>query len=168
MSSDIGNYMSNNMTSNYRAVATKLRTVAVAAMLLLLAACANNPESTPAAAEESNPLLDITRYDPDAGQRCIQIAQIRSSKIIDSQTIEFRMTGNRTYLNVLPNKCPGLRRNQPFGYRTSQSTLCNVDLITVLDPGLRQPMGRCGLGMFYLVPETGPGPVLEDDSDVDE
>ncbi len=137
-----------------------------AAVALLLGACAGNPES--AQEEEPNPLLDITQYDPEAGERCIQIAQIRSSRVIDSQSIEFKMTGRRTYLNVLPNKCPGLRKNQPFGYSTRQSTLCNVDLITVLDTGLRQPMGRCGLGLFYLVPETGPGPVLEDDGESDE
>ncbi len=128
---------------------------------LLLVACAGNPESAQEA--EPNPLLDITQYDPDAGENCIQIAQIRSSKILDSQTIEFKMTGNRTYLNVLPQRCPGLRKNQPFAYRTSQSSLCNVDLITVLEPtmGMR-PMGRCGLGKFYLLPETGAGPVVGD------
>ncbi|MEE4191685.1 MAG: DUF6491 family protein [Halieaceae bacterium] len=130
----------------------------------LLTACAGSPESAEEA--ESNPLLDITRYDPNAGENCIQIAQIRSSRVLDSQTIEFRMTGNRTFLNVLPQKCPGLRKSQPFGYSTSQSTLCNVDLITPIDPTLgMRAMGRCGLGKFYLLPETGPGPVLEDDDD---
>lgn len=133
------------------------------ALALLLNACAGSPE-TGEAPEESNPLLDITKYDPDAGVRCLQIAQIRSSRIIDSQTLEFRVTGNRTYLNVLPNRCPGMRKNQPFAYRTGQSTLCNLDLITLLEPGLgMRSMGRCGLGLFYEMPETGAGPVIEDD-----
>ena len=132
------------------------------AAALLLAACAGNPESAEDA--EPNPLLDITQYDPDAGENCIQSAQIRASRVLDSQTIEFKLTGNRTYLNVLPHKCPGLRKNQPFAYQTSQSTLCNVDLITLLEPTLgMRAMGRCGLGKFYLLPDTGAGPVLEDD-----
>ncbi len=136
----------------------------LAAAMVLLAACAGNPESAEQA--EPNPLLDITQYDPDAGENCIQIAQIRSSRVLDSQTIEFRMTGNRTYLNVLPQKCPGLRKSQPFAYKTSQSTLCNVDLITLLEPTLgMRAMGRCGLGKFYLLPDTGAGPVVEDDKD---
>lgn len=136
----------------------------LAATLVLLVACAGNPETAEQA--EPNPLLDITRYDPDAGENCIQITQIRSSRVLDSQTIEFKLTGNRTYLNVLPQKCPGLRKGQPFAYKTSQSTLCNVDLITLLEPTLgMRAMGRCGLGKFYLLPDTGAGPVLEDDED---
>ncbi len=137
-----------------------------AALLLLLTACAGNPESAQEA-EESSPLFDITQFDPDAGERCIQISQIRSSRVLDSQTIEFKLTGKRTYLNVLPRKCPGMRANQPFGYRTSQSTLCNVDIITLLEPGLgMRTLGSCGLGMFYLMDETGGGgPIVEDDDE---
>ncbi len=134
------------------------------AAALLFTACAGNPQSAEEA--EPNPLLDITQYDPDAGENCIQIAHIRSSRVLDSQTIEFKLTGKRTYLNVLPQKCPGLRKNQPFAYRTSQSVLCNVDLITLLEPTLgMRPMGSCGLGKFYLLPDTGAGPVLEDDDE---
>jgi hypothetical protein len=140
------------------------RTFLTVGLAAAITACAGGPQPEP----ENNPLLDISAYDPDGGERCLSLTRIRSTKVLNAQVIEFKMTGGKTYLNILPNKCIGLRPNQPFMYRTSQSSLCDLDLITVLDQfggGLR-PMGACGLGRFYLVPETGVGPVLEDDEDV--
>ncbi len=143
------------------------RNTITATLVLLLSACASSPD-TAEQADEPNPLLDITQYDESTAERCIQIAQIRSSKILDSQSIEFKLTGDRTYLNVLPRKCPGMRANQPFAYSTSQSVLCNVDLITLLEPGLgMRTMGRCGLGMFYPI-DAAAGPVVGDEDEQDE
>ncbi len=84
------------------------------------------------------------------GERCISLMRIDSTQVLDGNHVIFRMKGGKNYLNVLPHRCPGLRRNQPFMYRTSLSVLCDVDMITVLDTGgfgLR-PMASCGLGRF--------------------
>lgn len=40
--------------------------------------------------------------------------------------------GNRTLVNRLPRRCPGLRFEKRFGYQTSLSQLCSTDIITVI------------------------------------
>lgn len=101
-------------------------------------------------------------YSEDA-RRCIPLMQIAEVKVLDPQTIEFRLHGGKTYLNLLPHKCPGLRHNQPFMYRTSLSQLCDLDLITVLDTGGFgfRPLASCGLGRFEPL-IIGGVPVVED------
>ena len=84
------------------------------------------------------------------GERCINLTQIKSVEVLDNQRILFRMQAGKQFINVLPHRCSGLRKNQPFMYRTSLSQLCDLDIITVLDTGgfgLR-PLGSCGLGRF--------------------
>jgi len=97
------------------------------------------------------------------GERCISLARIKSVDVLDNQRILFHMQGGKKLINVLPHRCPGLRKNQPFMYRTSLSELCDLDIITLLDTGgfgLR-PMGSCGLGPFKEALETDLLPVKD-------
>ena len=93
-----------------------------------------------------------------APKSCVQISQIRSTKIIDSSTIDFKMAGGKTYRNALPYSCPGLRREDAFSYRTSTSQLCNVDIVRPLENyggGLHEGVG-CGLGKFQQIERVTP------------
>lgn len=93
---------------------------------------------------------------PD-GTRCISLSRIQSSDVIDKQHILFRLAGNDMYVNTLPRACPGLMRDKAYMYRTSQSQLCNLDMITVLDQasfGLTAG-ATCGLGTFEPIDEEG-------------
>jgi len=84
---------------------------------------------------------------------CVTISQIRSTKVIDSRNIDFRIAGGKTYRNTLPQSCPGLTFEDRFSYRTSLSQLCSVDIVRVLhDQGgsLYEGAG-CGLGKFQMV-----------------
>jgi hypothetical protein len=85
--------------------------------------------------------------------RCVSLSQIRSTKVVDNSTIDFKMAGGKTYRNSLPYSCPGLKYEDRFSYRTSQSQLCNVDIVRVLhDYGGRLTEGAgCGLGKFQRV-----------------
>ena len=86
---------------------------------------------------------------PPASKSCINIANIRDTRVIDDRTIDFKMSDGRTLRNNLPNKCPGLNINRSFGYATAQSQLCNVDIITVIVQGGGPTRGAsCGLGQF--------------------
>jgi hypothetical protein len=84
---------------------------------------------------------------------CVSLTQIRSTRIIDNSTIDFKMAGGKTYRNSLPNSCPGLKYEDRFSYRTSLNQLCNVDIVRVLhDYGGRLQEGAgCGLGKFQPV-----------------
>lgn len=116
---------------------------------LALAACADGPPRTP------QPM--VPAGDP---VNCVQINRIRSTSIVDDQTVDFRMSNGTIYRNTLPNSCPGLNAADAFSYRTSQSQLCNVDIIRVLNTGGGPRFGAsCGLGQFVPVKpaeETAP------------
>ncbi len=82
-------------------------------------------------------------------KNCVLLQQIRSTQVIDDSTIDFYMRDGEVLRNRLPNSCPQLGFQRTFGYQTSISQLCNVDIITVLIPN--SPVGRgasCGLGKF--------------------
>lgn len=103
-----------------------------------------------ARADETNP------GNQAGAESCIQIAQIDHTKILDDQNILFHLKNRKIYKNQLPHRCAGLKSADTFRYRTSQSQLCNVDVITVLNRvgGDFMPGPTCGLGMF--VPYTPP------------
>jgi hypothetical protein len=84
---------------------------------------------------------------------CVSLTNIRSTKVIDNSTIDFKMAGGKTYRNSLPYSCPGLKFEDRFSYRTSTNQLCNVDIVRVLhDYGGSLTEGAgCGLGKFQPV-----------------
>lgn len=92
--------------------------------------------------------------DEDA-ERCISIRQIDRTEVIDDHSILFYMRGGPVYRNQLPHRCPGLRREKTFMYRTSSSWLCDLDIATVLhDRGFGfTPGASCGLGRFQPITE---------------
>ncbi len=84
---------------------------------------------------------------------CVSLRNIRSTNVVDANTIDFKMNGGKTYRNSLPYSCPGLKFEDRFSYRTSTNQLCNVDIVRVLhDYGGRLTEGAgCGLGKFQPV-----------------
>jgi hypothetical protein len=84
---------------------------------------------------------------------CVTISQIRSTKVIDSRNIDFRMAGGKTYRTTLPQSCPSLKFEDRFSYRSSINQLCSVDIVHVLhDQGGRLYEGAgCGLGKFQQI-----------------
>ena len=118
-----------------RAFATKAGLVG-AAMVVAGAAQAATPPVEPAKA-----------IGPDIS--CVQLRNIRESRVRDDKTIDFIMSGGRWYRNTLPNSCPQLGFERAFSYQTSISQLCNVDIITVIVQGAGPRRGAsCGLGKF--------------------
>lgn len=80
---------------------------------------------------------------------CVQLQNIRETKVRDDSTIDFVMRDGSYYRNTLPNSCPQLGFERAFGYATSISRLCSVDIITVLQQGGGLRRGAsCGLGKF--------------------
>ena len=83
------------------------------------------------------------------GKRCISATRIDNTEIIDDRTIVFHMLGKDIYLNKLPHRCPGMRRNRTIAYRSQTSQLCRIDSITLLETAGGISRGpTCGLGMF--------------------
>ncbi|WP_262690730.1 hypothetical protein [Kordiimonas aestuarii] len=78
---------------------------------------------------------------------CVPLRFLRDSTIIDDQTIFFKSVGKRAYINRMSHKCPRLASEERFMYSTSISSLCRMEIITVLD-GFGRQWGSCGLGEF--------------------
>lgn len=115
------------------------------ALALLLAGCA---ASGP---RESKP-TDVAADDPEA-VRCVQLMRLDRTEVIDGENIFFYMKGGTIYRNQLPQRCPGLDREERFSYKVTANRLCDLDIITVLTDfggGLRQG-ASCGLGRFHPV-----------------
>lgn len=132
------------------------------ALVALTAACSSSGEKD---AEEQEPLLDLTQFESDAGEKCIPLAGIRSTNIIGNQAIEFKMRSGTSYVNVLPRPCPVLTRNRILSWETSLSQLCHLDILRVLDRvGTDiQMVGACGLGYFHPLPEGATAAPLEEE-----
>lgn len=99
----------------------------------------------------------------DGVRNCINASRIRSTKVIDDRNILFYMRGKTIYHNVLPRRCPGLRREGRFSYRITTGNLCHRDLIRVLyssGMGLDEGVG-CGLGYFREVTEEDAEGIIE-------
>lgn len=109
--------------------------------LALLAAAA------PAADRDRVP--DATPAGPAVS--CVNLTQIRETRVRDDRTIDFVMRGGQVYRNTLPHGCPELGFERRFGYETSLSQLCSVDIITVLRVSPISRGASCGLGNFQPV-----------------
>lgn len=79
---------------------------------------------------------------------CLDIINIRETKVLDDQTILFETYGGRVYINRLPATCFDLFNAGAFAYETSISRLCGQDFIKVIEPDSSQG-NVCGLGKFY-------------------
>jgi hypothetical protein len=97
---------------------------------------------------------------------CISLNQIRSTRILANNVIDFKMTGGKHFRNTLPHSCPSLVSEDRFLYKTSLNQLCHVDTIRVLYSagGTLQEGAGCGLGKFQpmeKVPTTEPASYVE-------
>jgi hypothetical protein len=94
---------------------------------------------------------------------CVNVSRIRSTRIVDDRNILFYMRGRTVYHNNLPRRCPGLRREGRFSYRTTTGNLCRLDLIRVLySSGIGVEEGvACGLGYFHEITEEDAEGIIE-------
>lgn len=101
----------------------------------------------------------IAMKDVGEPRDCVSLRSIQSTKIIDDQTIDFKVTGGKTLRNNLPYSCSGLKSANAFSYHTSLSQLCSVDMIRVLETygGRLEETAGCGLGKFQQVEPASVG-----------
>lgn len=94
----------------------------------------------------------LEKYEATGNKKaCVRLRSIKSTVILDDQTILFKMRGKKSYVNKMHRKCSGLKRNDAFSYKVSGSQLCSVDMITILDTAIMQEWGSCGLGDFHEI-----------------
>lgn len=89
-------------------------------------------------------------------KNCLDLSDIRTTKVLDGSHILFKMNGRRLYLNTLPRECPSLNFHKSFSYKVYGSQLCSSDTISVLTGGA-VPGPTCGLGDFEEVEKVESG-----------
>jgi hypothetical protein len=107
---------------------------------------ATNPEPSPKLREA---LAGRTAGPPTS---CINLRDIRSSRIIDESAIIYEMSSRLWYVNMPDGGCPGLHPNRALVSRTPSTSLCRGDIVRIIDPPSPMTFGACGLGKF--VPYT--------------
>jgi hypothetical protein len=109
-------------------------------------------------------LADVPDEDSDDSTRnCINVSRIRSTKVVDDRNILFYARGSTIYHNILPRRCPGLKREGRFSYRTTTGSLCQLDSIRVLyNSGIGLNEGAsCTLGLFHEVTKEDAEGIIE-------
>ena len=84
---------------------------------------------------------------------CIQLRDIRSSRIIDGTAILYD-TGTTLYLNRPESGASWLNDNDILVTNTHSPQLCSIDVVRLFDNASRIPNGSVGLGKF--IPYTKP------------
>ena len=123
-----------------------MKTKAITATAIIAAIAASAPTAAIARKKPDNLVAKADAKEVD----CVNLAQIRETKVRDDSAIDFHMTGGKIYRNTLPMSCPQLGFEEKFTYKTSLSQLCSTDIITVLTtagPGISRG-ASCGLGHF--------------------
>lgn len=89
---------------------------------------------------------------PDGkAENCVQTSMIQQMQVRSDKVIDFQMRNGKVYRNTLASACPRLGFEQRIAYRSTNSQLCSIDMITVLTgPGI-SPGASCGLGEFQPV-----------------
>jgi hypothetical protein len=78
---------------------------------------------------------------------CIDLHRVRNSRIINNTAIVYD-TGSIVYVNRPENGASELNQWDTMVTRTPSTQLCNIDTITMVDPGSRSFSGVVFLGDF--------------------
>ena len=83
-------------------------------------------------------------------RRCLTTRSVQNTYVLNDLNVLFVKTNKQIYLNVLPNRCPGLGTYGAFSYTTTTGSLCSFDHIRVMNnSGLENQ--RCRIGEFRRV-----------------
>lgn len=125
------------------------------AMFLIVAApvvaAAAEPSDAIPSAEEilANPLDDAAYVDD---VRCLAAGRYRQVDILNDAVLVFRGRGGRAWINVLPRRCPGLRRDMVLAIETRGSRICSRDHFRGMPRiGPEASTSFCSLGTFRPV-----------------
>lgn len=85
---------------------------------------------------------------------CINLRDIRSSRIIDRSAIVYEVSGGTKYVNRPTSGAPSMRSGLTLVTDTHSSRLCSIDVVRLYDSTSRMELGSVGLGKF--VPYSKP------------
>ncbi len=78
---------------------------------------------------------------------CVTTYTLRSTAVLDDQTILFQLRDGSVWKNTLDFSCPSLGFHEAFSYESRGTQLCDLDTIKVFEP-YGNSGASCGLGKF--------------------
>lgn len=117
----------------------------VMAFAMLVSGCSALPDSSSAERELDKVIAGRVAGPPE---RCIEISRVNGPQIIDDQTIVYRQSGRRIWVNRLPDACPGLRTDALVVVQPTGSQLCSTDNFRTLIRYTSIPGAICRFGEF--------------------
>ena len=88
---------------------------------------------------------------------CLQLRDIRSSRIYDRTAILYETNGGKLYLNRPRSGASTLDSNDVMVTDTHSSQLCSIDIVRLYDSGARMQSGFVGLNKFVPYTKVKPG-----------
>lgn len=85
---------------------------------------------------------------------CLQLRDIRSSRIIDRTAILYETSGGKMYVNRPRSGATSLDSGDIMITDTHSSQLCSIDIVRLYDSGARMQSGFVGLGKFVPYVKT--------------
>lgn len=85
---------------------------------------------------------------------CINLRDIRSSKIVDRTAIVYQMNNGVVYVNRPKTGAESLDWDDVLVTDTHSSQLCSIDTVKLYDTGIRSVTGWVGLGKFVPYPRA--------------
>ena len=116
-----------------------------------LAAESDASEATPNRAITAEQILANPLKESDYARkvRCLAAARYRRVEIVGNMALAFHGRRDEVWLNVLPRRCPGLRKNMVLAIERGSLRVCARDRFRGLSPGsLDLPTSICALGPF--------------------
>jgi hypothetical protein len=90
---------------------------------------------------------------PEQTRDCLATTQMKSTAVLDDQTILFQLRDGSVWKNTLDFSCPRLGFFEAFSYEARGLQLCDLDNIRVIESsGHIGP--TCGLGKFERQSQT--------------
>jgi len=84
-------------------------------------------------------------------RQCLPLRDVQQTRPVGADVILFRTGANRWYRNDLRSACPGLRDDRILVFRASAGSVCEMDIVDIIDGQSRMQFGFCGLGAFTPV-----------------
>lgn len=116
-----------------------------AALLAVAPALAQDDRAARAQGDLAKALEGRTAGDP---VKCLNLRDIRSTKIIDRTAIIYETTGGVLYVNTPKGGASSLDKWDVLVTDTRSSQLCSIDIVKLYDSGSRISTGFVNLGEF--------------------
>ncbi|MDO9488068.1 MAG: hypothetical protein Q7J32_06810 [Sphingomonadaceae bacterium] len=105
-------------------------------------------QSDRAARAQAELAKEIKGRTAGAPVKCLNLREIRSTRIIDRTAIVYEMAGGLIYVNTPKGGASSLDKWDVLVTNTHSSQLCDVDIVKLYDSGSRMSSGFVNLGAF--------------------